>query len=205
MSVARELEILGATVIGETVLTPEQQKELQKPLERRAVRERSQSGRTFSYIEGYYTIDTANRIFGYDGWSMEVKSIDKIVDAEKNSVYQATVGVHVGTAYREDVGHGISAGASNEAQETAIKGAVTDAMKRAFRTFGSQFGNSLYDKDGPELADTPPQGRVDAFFEWASGTYGLDEARVFEILGVESRSAVGNLPASVAKIESSQK
>ncbi len=33
-----------------------------------------------------------------------------------------------------------------EAHEAAYKGAVTDAMKRALRHFGDQFGNRLYDR-----------------------------------------------------------
>jgi hypothetical protein len=35
-----------------------------------------------------------------------------------------------------------------DAHEMAEKGAVTDALKRALRTFGNQFGNGLYG-DGP--------------------------------------------------------
>lgn len=128
------------------------EEELRKPLGANRVKSRSQSGRSFSYIEGYDVIDTANRIFGFDGWAMEVKSVHPTEAALNRAVYQAVVGVHVGSAYREDIGHGIAAGDSPEAHETAMKGAVTDAMKRAFRTFGAQFGNSLYDKDGPELA-----------------------------------------------------
>jgi DNA repair and recombination protein RAD52 len=37
-----------------------------------------------------------------------------------------------------------------EAHEMAEKGAVTDALKRALRTFGNQFGNGLYG-DGPVI------------------------------------------------------
>lgn len=128
------------------------EEELRRPLAADRVKSRSQSGRAVSYIEGYDAIDTANRIFGFDGWSMEVKSVYRLEGEMNRAVYQAVVGIHVGSAYREDIGHGISAGDSPEAHETAQKGAVTDAMKRAFRTFGAQFGNSLYDKDGPELA-----------------------------------------------------
>ena len=45
-----------------------------------------------------------------------------------------------------------------EAHEHAEKGAVTDAVKRALRTFGSQFGNGLY---GDGTADVSP-ATVDA-------------------------------------------
>jgi hypothetical protein len=57
-----------------------------------------------------------------------------------------------GSAGREDVGVGIPAtprgeAPSPDATETAVKAAVTDALKRALRTFGNAFGNSLYAKD----------------------------------------------------------
>ena len=32
-------------------------------------------------------------------------------------------------------------------RDLCVKQAVTDALKRSFRTFGSRFGNSLYDKE----------------------------------------------------------
>ncbi len=41
-----------------------------------------------------------------------------------------------------------------EAHEHAEKGAVTDAMKRALRTYGAQFGNGLY---GDRMADASAQ------------------------------------------------
>lgn len=143
---------LGATpYMGERMLTPDQITKLQSPLAKSRVKSRQQSGRAVSYIEGYDVIDTANDIFGFDGWSYEVKNIEPLGGDEKRRLYQAVVMVIIDGAVRSDVGHGISAGDSSEAQETAIKGAVTDALKRALRSFGAQFGNSLYDKDGPVL------------------------------------------------------
>ena len=142
----------GAIPIAEdSMLTTEQIEKLKRPLAASRVKSRSQSGRAVSYLEGYDVIDAANDIFGFDGWSYFVKSIEPLGGDEKRRLYQAVVTVTVGNAARADVGHGISAGDSSEAQETAIKGAVTDALKRALRSFGAQFGNSLYDKDGPVL------------------------------------------------------
>lgn len=132
-------------------LTEEAITKLKQPLKASRVKSRSQSGRSVSYLEGYDVIDAANDIFGFDGWSYSVEGIEPLGGDEKRRLYQAVVRVMVGSAIRSDVGHGISAGDSSEAQETAIKGAVTDALKRALRSFGAQFGNSLYDKDGPAL------------------------------------------------------
>ena len=48
---------------------------------------------------------------------------------------------------REDIGCGNGVSKSSfDAHELAGKEAVTDGLKRAFRTFGEQFGNGLYDK-----------------------------------------------------------
>ena len=39
----------------------------------------------------------------------------------------------------------------------AVKGAVSDALKRSLRTFGNQFGNSLYNKGNESYEeDSPP-------------------------------------------------
>lgn len=46
-----------------------------------------------------------------------------------------------------------------EAHEQAEKGAVTDALKRALRTFGNQFGNSLYGADRTPVSHTQ-QGKA---------------------------------------------
>lgn len=132
-------------------LTDEQVRLLEGSLTADRVKSRDQSGRKVSYIEGYDVIDTANRIFGFDGWSYRTVSVGRIGGEDRRAVYQAIVEVTVGQASRGDVGIGVSAGESSEAQDTAVKGAVTDAMKRAFRSFGAQFGNSLYDKDGPDI------------------------------------------------------
>ena len=48
---------------------------------------------------------------------------------------------------REDVGFGNGiAKTLADAHESAAKEAVTDSIKRTLRSFGNQFGNSLYDK-----------------------------------------------------------
>ncbi|MDK2063130.1 Rad52/Rad22 family DNA repair protein, partial [Aliarcobacter butzleri] len=59
-------------------------------------------------------------------------------------VYNQT---HTTFIEKEDVGFGTGISKTlADANESASKEAVTDAIKRAFRSFGNQFGNSLYDK-----------------------------------------------------------
>ena len=85
---------------------------LRRDLDHRNVRNREIHGRELSYIEGWYAISEANRIFGFDGWSRE--TIDsKCILARENrgtflAVYIARVGITVqangATVVRE--GHG---------------------------------------------------------------------------------------------------
>ena len=48
-----------------------QVKALRRNLDHRYVRTREANGRELTYIEGWYAISEANRIFGFDGWNRE--------------------------------------------------------------------------------------------------------------------------------------
>ena len=108
------------------------------------------------YIHGWHAIAEANRIFGYDGWSYTVKSLEKVSLTEGTdsngkpqwqAAYTCMVRVCVGVVTREDVGFGSGFSKQiGDAVEGATKEAVTDALKRALRTFGNPFGLALYDK-----------------------------------------------------------
>ncbi|MGA1354818.1 MAG: RAD52 family DNA repair protein [Candidatus Limnocylindrus sp.] len=63
--------------------TTEQLDELKRPLERRHVAERTQAGRTLSYIEGWHAIAEANRIFGFDAWTRETVEIKCVMEKER--------------------------------------------------------------------------------------------------------------------------
>lgn len=59
---------------------------------------------------------------------------------------------------REDVGFGTGIDKTlAQAHEGAAKEAVTDALKRAMRSFGNQFGNSLYDKSRKQTQQPQPR------------------------------------------------
>ncbi len=134
-------------------------------------RRRGSKGQMVPYLEGYQAINQANRIFGYGRWGAELvgpvgyreltRTHKGTGEVSSVGMYWATVKVHVrGCEPRSDVGCAFTADDSLEAHDTAIKAAVTDAMKRALRQFGDQFGNALYDRANPahaaaarELAD----------------------------------------------------
>lgn len=137
----------------------QQKRALASDLDRAHVRQREQSGRKLSYIEGWHAIAEANRIFGFDAWFRETLELRVVNEAPRKigrppnqrdgySVsYMARVRVTVGPIVREGVGygHGIDADIGL-AHESAGKEAETDAMKRALMTFGNPFGLALYDK-----------------------------------------------------------
>lgn len=137
---------------------------LDAPLNRAQVKERKQGGRTYSYVEGWHVIAEANRIFGFDGWARETIDIKCVAEAAReigeNKVpghgvtYTARVRVTVGRVVREGCGsgHGIDRDLGL-AHESALKEAETDAMKRAFMTFGNLFGLALYDKAQSNVVD----------------------------------------------------
>ena len=120
----------------------------------------SRGGRSFTYIEGWQVIQSANNIFGEDGWSSEVldsyhfEHLDDIicqarVKVTAMGVSKVDLGVSIAQGRRDGTG------VASETLDMAMKGAVTDALKRAFRQYGDAFGNFLYEKDTPEVLDTP--------------------------------------------------
>ena len=133
------------------------QEALAAPLDLNNVKQRKGAGgRKLDYISGEHAIAEANRIFGFDGWSCETVHMECV--KENPPTYIARVRVRAGGVTREGWG-----GDNGNDHENAVKGAETDAIKRALRTFGNQFGLPLYDKEenaenltrGSEPAPTP--------------------------------------------------
>lgn len=137
---------------------------LNAPLDKKHVAQRSQSGRSMSYVEGWHVIAEANRIFGFGGWDRETVEMREVRPAElvKNANgketwrvgFIAKVRITVDHVTREGTGFGSGALPDlGEAYESAVKEAETDAMKRAFMTFGNPFGLALYDKEQVNVVD----------------------------------------------------
>jgi len=139
--------------------------ELQKPLDTKHVKPPPQ-GKYGEYVEGWHVIAEANRIFGFAGWSYSLDALVKTNQAEKSGKhyvgYAATVTVAVDAVSRTDVGHGQGQmGNEGDSHDSAIKEAVTDALKRALRTFGNQFGLALYDKTKANVSDVTAELKAD--------------------------------------------
>lgn len=146
--------------------SPEQNELLKAPLNMAHVKPAKSFGPKGDYIEGWHAMAEANRIFGFDGWSYEVPDVscvfqgDRAIGKDKKPgfgvTYTAKVRLFIGDTVREDfgAGHGYDVDCGL-AHESAIKEAVTDALKRALRSFGSQFGLALYDKTRANVTDEP--------------------------------------------------
>jgi len=129
---------------------------LEQPLDPSLVSRRDGRGnRQYDYIEGHTVIDQANRIFGYGGWGYELvgdlslRRIEKVDvrtgELKVSYAYSTPVRVSVvGAPPRTDIGFHVVTDDNPEGHETAAKGAVTDGLKRALRSFGDRFGNGLY-------------------------------------------------------------
>ncbi len=133
-------------------------KTLNNELDSSRIKTREKGNINLSYLEGFDVIETANSIFGFGNWSYNVSKLEQVsqeVNSNQNHVvcYKAIVKIlvennqHTQSISREDVGFGSGiAKTLADCHENGAKEAITDALKRALRSFGNQFGNSLYDK-----------------------------------------------------------
>ena len=150
-------------------LSPAVTKALGEPLDPTLISQRrGRGGRTYDYLEGHVVIKQANNIFGHGGWGTEligdvtlrqIETIDpQTGEVKVTSAYSAPVRVAVaGALPHTDIGFHAVAEDNAEGHDTAIKGAVTDGMKRALRTFGVQFGNGLYGDQQPVNGSPRPE------------------------------------------------
>lgn len=173
------------------MFSTEQKTQLTAKLDGKQVKHRAQAGMQLSYIEGWWAIAEANRIFGHDGWSRETIMLKCVWEGKRTSragkelataSYIAQVRVKVGEIVREGTGSGSGMGSDpGEAHESAAKEAETDAMKRALMTFGNPFGLALYDKEQTDVDNGPKKNgngkdlgldqetRDEAWQTWARG------------------------------------
>lgn len=109
-------------------------------------------GKKLTYMPGWKSVDAANRIFGFNGWSSQVMSLRINFCRETSSkrwnvCVSCTVRVTLKDgSFHEDRGNGSAENYKSEAEALMLaeKEAVTDARKRALKNFGNRLGLSLY-------------------------------------------------------------
>ncbi|KAI8979685.1 hypothetical protein BDF20DRAFT_835670 [Mycotypha africana] len=128
--------------------------QLRKNLGPEFIATRSGPSGKLTYIEGSKVISIANEIFGFNGWTSEIKEttidyLDVSAEGRVNCGVTAIVKVTLrdGT-FHEDIGYGSTENAKTKgsALEKAKKQAITDGVKRALKNFGNALGNCLYEK-----------------------------------------------------------
>lgn len=141
--------------------TEEQLATLNAPLDAKRVKTRdSGRGAALSYLETHDVIRMANAIFGIGKWGHEIVDLRQIpgvtVTGRDGKVGHQTGYVCIvrlivqgcipvsGVGYGDAVEYRESAPVT--AHELAAKEAESDALKRALKNFGDQFGLALYDK-----------------------------------------------------------
>src|SRR6187455_2052117 len=77
---------------------------LKRNLNARQIRTREAHGRELAYIEGWFAIAEANRIFGFDGWDRETISVrcvwEGVRQGRYSCVYLAQVRIRYGREKR---------------------------------------------------------------------------------------------------------
>lgn len=114
------------------------------------------SGQKVWYITGEKCIQLANEVFGFNGWSSQIMTLQVDFMDEHPTTLKVSLGLSVivrvtlrdGT-FHEDIGYGHIENCKGKAAafEKAKKEATTDALKRALRNFGNVLGNCIYDKE----------------------------------------------------------
>lgn len=137
-----------------------------------AIKTRDENGRTFAYLEGWYVVREANRIFGVDHWDRITLTTQCVWQGkhqgQPSCSYTARVRICIRAGAHSFVreGCGVGHGQGNhpgEAHGQALKAAETDATKRALATLGAPFGLTLYEtgakptdvKETPQSASSP--------------------------------------------------
>lgn len=112
---------------------------LSVPVPQNLIQQLKIGSRSNDYISGHTAILLANRVFGFNGWRSEIRSLNSFKN-DKNYVSCCVIRVTLkdGT-FKEDVGQN-----DNFKYDTSVKASVTDALKRCLRQFGEYMGNSLY-------------------------------------------------------------
>ena len=144
-------------------LTPEQVKELLKPIDPARV---GKDGKGFSHVEAWDIRRTMNKIFGFGNWTSDVQRMELVAEREVsgrdgktrwNVIYRAQCTLRLGEMFGDTASYTewAAGDATNptlaDAHDQAIKTAESQAFKRCAVNLGDQFGLSLY-KNGSTAA-----------------------------------------------------
>jgi hypothetical protein len=140
-------------------MTDQTRDKLSQPFPQNALKTRNQSGKNLTYVEGHTVIHRLNDATG-NCWDFAIKDINTSIVGEDNKgndilLIRAHVAMTIpGLGTREHIGvQSVRANAGDD----LVKGAVTDALKKAATLFG--VGLELYGPDY-EAGETSGMHRV---------------------------------------------
>ena len=123
-------------------LSTKQVQTLRRNLNHRHIRIREANGRALSYIEGWYAISEANRIFGFDGWNRETVESRCVLAGENRGSFLAIYIARVRITVHAD-------GAMIIREDTVrVKAAETDATNALWQHSANASGLSFIGNDG---------------------------------------------------------
>ncbi|KYJ85582.1 Rad52/Rad22 family DNA repair protein [Sulfurovum riftiae] len=206
---------------------------LKHDIEPSRIKSRTKGNINLAYLEGFDLIDTANKIFGHGNWSYSISSLEQVsqeTNSNQNVVicYKAVLKLsvysldHSKHILKEDVGFGTGiAKTLADAHEGAAKEAVTDALKRSMRSFGNQFGNSLYDKSRnhqvkpqlqsspspsqPQVQQQPPQAQYEFSSLYNLGLQVLEQGNNLIVVGEDIFNKKDSIKACGFRWDASRK
>lgn len=100
----------------------------------------------FTYIPWNEAAKVANRVFGIDGYAVDVLKVEHMGQGYMAHVRVTVFPTDGKPFYRDGIGYNELTGDNGRAHDTAIKGAPSDGFNRALKLFGEAFGLALYDK-----------------------------------------------------------
>ena len=139
---------------------------LRRRLNSRHVRTREANGRELSYIEGWYAISEANRIFGFDSWDRETVESRCVLARENRGTFLAvyiarvriTVHAEGTTITREGHGSGEGRGESaGDVHDIALKAAETMRPNEHWRLSVNRLGSSFTARTRRASSNTCPR------------------------------------------------
>ena len=166
----------------------------------------------YEYLDRDSAITQANDIFGFDGWSYRIVGpvsftrtpdrIDKDGNPVPQGFYSAIVSLYVrGVGTRDGIGTWHIASDNRSSHDTAVAGAVTQALKRGLLTFGAQFGLELrsttgvrqsgrqnYSGSGAASSAPAHKGAARIAKEWVDAQSDMTIPKACELMSIRSFS-----------------
>jgi hypothetical protein len=175
---------------------PDIDQQLVTPIPEQCIATRKGGGdRDLSYVSGRYVKQRLNEIFGWDGWSTEIRAIQLFPEACTAFVH-LRLSVRIPGSEEWITRDGVAYGHGRKGAEGfdfAIAEAATDALKRAAVTLGQNLGLELYPMTPQEpKADTAERdviAEIPVVKQFANAIAECSDLEVLGAIGADIKDA----------------